>query len=101
MPWSNGTRQNAPPAYAFLRKSLMPRRLVRELVALTRRRVEFAELTGFIFPILGVRRGFGVDGNVRPYLGVIGFQLQPLLNARLGVGLDRIHRAFGFAHAAI
>src|SRR5271157_5325141 len=72
------------------------------LVALTRlgRKVlfEFA-----LFVPVGVsvlRRGLP-DRDIRPLLGILPVEHEPLLEAGVGVGLDRVDRALGLAHAAV
>src|ERR1700692_3803876 len=52
-------------------------------------------------PFLGVRRMLPHDRNVRPSLGVLGIDAQPLLKTGLGVRLDRLDRTFGLANTAI
>jgi hypothetical protein len=59
------------------------------------------EFVGFPLPFLGVGRGFFFRRDVGPDFCEICVDTQPLLGAGLSVGLDRIHRAFGFADAAI
>src|SRR6185437_8981374 len=61
----------------------------------------FLELAFHAFKILGVRRRVLFLGDVGPALGVLGIHLEPFLQARLGVRLDGVGRAFGLAHAAI
>src|SRR5246127_244264 len=48
-----------------------------------------------------VGRRFLLLGDIRPRLGVLGIHLEPLFQAGLGVGLDRVRRAFRLAHAAV
>jgi hypothetical protein len=52
-------------------------------------------------PLLGVGRRFLFDGNIGPNFRKFSVQAQPFLKAGLGVGLDRVDRALGLAHAAI
>ena len=40
-------------------------------------------------------------GDVGPFGRIVGVELEPLLEPALGVGQDRLGRAFGLAHAAI
>jgi hypothetical protein len=54
-----------------------------------------------VFPFLGVWRGIVLDRNIRPSLGVLGIDTQPLLDPRLGIRLDRIYRAFRLANPAV
>jgi len=51
--------------------------------------------------LLGVRRRILLGGDVRPFGSIFGVQLEPVLEARLGVGLDRVHRAFRLADPAV
>src|SRR5262249_19763964 len=60
----------------------------------------------FEFPLdsielLGIGRSRLLDADVRPLPGVIRVELQPLFEAGLSIGLDRVHRAFRFAYAAV
>ena len=61
----------------------------------------FLELAFHTLEILGVRRGLLLLGDVGPALGVFGIDLEPFLQARLGVRLDGVGRTFGLAHAAV
>jgi len=61
----------------------------------------FFELVRNGFEFLGVRRRFALHRNIGPLTGELLVQAQPLLKPRLRVGLDRVDRAFGLAHAAI
>src|SRR6478609_5080902 len=65
------------------------------------RRKKLLEFTFHALEILGVGRGFLLLGDVGPALGKFGIHLQPFFQAGLGVGLDGVGRAFGFAHAAV
>src|SRR5450759_424835 len=65
------------------------------------RRKIFLEFAAHAVEILGVGRGFLFLGDVRPALGVLGIDLQPLLQAGLGVRLDGVGRAFRLAYPAI
>src|SRR6185295_16598793 len=60
-----------------------------------------AELVLLPFPLFGVRRSLPLLGNIRPSPGVFGVHLKPLLEARFGVRLDRVHGAFRLADAAV
>src|SRR5882757_6690256 len=62
---------------------------------------EFLEFAFHALEILGVGRGVLLLGDVRPALGVLGIDLEPLLQARFGVRLDGIGRTFGLTDAAI
>src|SRR5581483_4538701 len=76
--------------------------VIRALVAFTRlRRKIFLEFALLALETLRFRRGILLLGDIRPGLGVFGVDLEPLLQPRLGVGLDRIRRALRLAHAAI
>ena len=59
------------------------------------------EFIGDPFPLLGVGRGVLFGRDVGPDLGEFRVDTQPLLDARLGIGLDRIDRAFRLANPAI
>jgi len=61
----------------------------------------FCKFVRDVFPYLGVWRGNVLDRNVRPSLGVLSVNGQPLLDPRLGIGLDRIYRALRFANPAV
>src|SRR3984893_4448666 len=65
------------------------------------RRKMLVEFVGDPLPLLGVAGGllFGLD--VRTFFGVFGVDCQPLLDAGLGIGLDRVNRAFRLADPAI
>ena len=52
-------------------------------------------------PGLGVGRGGLLGGDIRPALGILGVERQPLLEPWLGVRLDRLDRAFRLAHTTI
>ena len=73
-----------------------------ELVARPRcRRKIFFKLTFHPLEFLCVCRGFLFLGDIRPGLGIFGIHLEPLFEARLGVGLDGVGGTLGFAYAAI
>src|SRR3954463_12964846 len=59
------------------------------------------ELAGFVLVLLRVGRCLTLAGDVRPFGGVGPVDLQPLLHALLGVGNDRLGRAFRLADAAV
>src|SRR6185503_14839769 len=59
------------------------------------------ELVRLPLPLLGVGGGFLLHRDIGPGLGVFGVQPQPLLQARLGVRLDRVDGALRLADAAI
>src|SRR5439155_7792041 len=52
-------------------------------------------------PFLGVGRGIPLDRDIGPGLGEFRVEAQPLLQAGLGVRLDRVDRTFGLANPAI
>src|SRR5215467_15677696 len=52
-------------------------------------------------PVLGVGRGIALDRDIGPGFGVFGVEFQPLFKSWLGVGLDRLGRAFGLADTAV
>ena len=73
-----------------------------KLVALTRLGAEkLVELSGDTLELFCVRWRFALDRYVGPLGSEVLVQRQPLLEPRLGVGLDRIHRAFRFTDAAV
>src|SRR5215210_764205 len=55
----------------------------------------------FALVLVGVGRAVLLAGNVRPLRRERRVELEPLFEPALGVGQDRLGRAFGFAHAAI
>src|SRR3546814_11853041 len=60
------------------------------------------ELVRHVLPLVGVARSFLLAGNIRPGLGLLPVDLQPFLGGiDLGIGLDRLDRAFRLAHAAV
>src|SRR5579862_624187 len=65
------------------------------------RRKMLVEFVGHPFPLLGVGRGLFLGRDVRPCFGVFRVDRQPLLDAGLGIGLDRVDRAFRLADPAI
>ena len=65
------------------------------------RRKIFLEFAFGAFEFLGVSRRFLLLGNIRPRFGVFVVHFEPFFEPRLGVGLDRVSRAFRLAHAAI
>ena len=50
---------------------------------------------------LGVCRRVALDGNIWPFWRVFRIDFEPLFEAWLGIGLDRINRAFRLANATI
>ena len=60
--------------------------------------MEFVRLP---LPLLKVGRGRFFDRNIWPDFRVFRIQRQPFLKPRLGVGLDRVDRAFRLADPAI
>src|SRR5258705_5224182 len=59
------------------------------------------KLATYAFKLLGVARRLLFGRDIRPLLGKLGVDLEPLFNPRFSVGLDRLDRAFRLAHAAI
>src|SRR3990167_3545646 len=75
---------------------------IRGLVALARiGREERLELVLDTLIFVGVGGGFLFDRDVRPFGAELAVHLEPLFKPALGVGQDRLGRAFGFAHAAV
>ena len=64
-------------------------------------REEFLELPSHAVELLGVCRRFLLGRDVGPFGGIFGVDLEPLFKARLGVGLDRVGRAFRLSDAAV
>jgi hypothetical protein len=59
------------------------------------------EFIGYALPLLGVgRRGF-FGRDIRPSLCIFSVNAEPVFDARLGIGLDCLDRAFRLADAAI
>src|SRR5690606_19186096 len=50
---------------------------------------------------LGIGRRIALFGNIGPGGSVFGVQLEPLIQSRLGIGLDCLGRAFGLGDAAV
>src|SRR5436190_22783951 len=65
------------------------------------RRELFLELSSLTVESLGVGRRLFLGGDVGPFLGVFGIDLQPFVEAGFGVRLDRVGRAFRLADAAV
>ena len=59
------------------------------------------ELSFFAVMFFGIRQLVLFGRDVGPDFGVSGVDLQPAVQAGLGVGLDGLGRAFGFTHAAV
>ena len=51
--------------------------------------------------LVGVGGNLALLGDVRPFLRIGAVELEPLLEAALGIGQDRLGGAFGLAHAAV
>ena len=64
-------------------------------------REELLELALDAVHFLGFRHRVLLDRDIRPDLGIIRIDLQPLVEARLGVGLDRLRRTYRFADTTI
>src|SRR3989441_4630681 len=62
---------------------------------------EVLEFVRLPLPLLRVGRGRFFDCNIWPDFRVFRIQRQPFLKPRLGVGLDRVDRAFRLADPAI
>src|SRR5581483_4849420 len=65
------------------------------------RREEFLELSLYPLVFLGVSRGLFLGCDIGPLHGKICVEFQPFLEAGLGIGLDRIDRAFRLAYPTI
>src|SRR5580704_14472628 len=65
------------------------------------RRKMLIEFVGHPLPLLGVGGGLLFGRDIRPGFGVFRVDRQPLLDAGLGIGLDRVDRAFRLADPAI
>src|SRR5262245_45367724 len=54
----------------------------------------FFKLSLLIPVVVGVSRCLFLGGDIRPFFRILAVKLKPLLKSGLGIGLDRIHRAF-------
>ena len=80
----------------------MSRPTAPELVAVTGLvREIFLKLTLFVAKFVGVCRSILFGCNVWPFLCINFVQFKPFLKARLGIGLDCLNGAFGFADTTI
>ena len=61
----------------------------------------FLEFTGLAVHLLGLRQRILLDRDIRPDAGIFGIDLQPFVETRLGIRLDRLGGTFGLADAAI
>ena len=61
----------------------------------------FLELVGDVLPGLAVRRRLLLGRDIGPDFREIRVEFQELLQRRLGIGLDRVDRAFRLADPAI
>src|SRR5579859_8127176 len=62
----------------------------------------FLKVAGLALEVFGGGGRFALDRDVRPDLGVVGIDPQPLaVRVVLGVGLDRVDRALRLADAAV
>ena len=61
----------------------------------------FLEFAGLILVFLAVRWWFALFDDIGPFFGIFGVDLQPLVEARLGIRLNRINRAFRFADTTV
>src|SRR5579862_3367721 len=59
------------------------------------------ELVGHPLPGLGVTGWLPFHRDVGPYFCELGIEAQELFEAGLGIGLDRLDRAFRLAHPAV
>jgi hypothetical protein len=59
------------------------------------------EFVRHAFPVLGIGRRLFFCGNIGPTFGEFRVDFQPLLDAWLSVGLDRLHWAFRLTDTAI
>jgi hypothetical protein len=62
---------------------------------------EFLEFIQHAFEFLGIGRRIALDRDIRPGFGVFGIDFEPFFEARLGIRLDRVNRAFWLAYATI
>lgn len=62
---------------------------------------EKGKFSGFTVLLLGISRGITFNGNVWPFRRVLGIELEPAFQARLGIGLDGFGGAFWFADTAV
>jgi hypothetical protein len=65
------------------------------------RRKTLLELSGHAIEFFRIRRRLALDRDVRPDQRIVGIQLEPALEAGLGVREDRLSWAFGLAHTAV
>src|SRR6185436_11622119 len=65
------------------------------------RREVLGVLVGDFLPLVRVRRRRALAGDVRPLDRELGVQLEPLVGLGIGIGHDRLGRAFGLADAAV
>src|SRR5262249_5002977 len=59
------------------------------------------ELLGHAFPLFGIRGRWLLGRDVGPDLRKLGIEAEEPLKTRLGVGFDRLDRAFRFTDAAV
>ena len=62
---------------------------------------ELLEFARYPVKVLAVRRWLLFDRDIGPGLGILGVKFQPLLKARLGIGLDGLRRTFWLTHATV
>ena len=73
-----------------------------ELIARPRlRREKRLELAFHVAVFLRIRRRRLLGRDIRPLVRILAIELEPFLEARLGVGLDRLDGAFRLADPAI
>ena len=70
-------------------------------VALTGLCGKESQFIGLTVKLFGLWQGITLDGHIWPLFGVIGIELEPRFQARLGIGLNRLGRALGLADTAI
>ena len=61
----------------------------------------FFEFSFDIYIVVGIGWGISLYGDIGPDAGVFSIQLKPFFHVRLSIGLNRIHRTFRFADAAV
>src|SRR5215470_8300222 len=87
---------------AWLAQKMLKRTEKRLILPLARVLAEILlVLVFFVLEIIGVGRRLTLAGDVGPVGGHGAVELKPLLQALLGVGQDRVGRAFGLTHAAV
>src|SRR3546814_6762434 len=59
------------------------------------------ELAFDALPLVGIGGGLTLAGDIRPFSGIFPVHLDPGLGAAIGIGDDRLGRAFRLADAAV